>query len=419
MAATLAACKKEPPPPAPAPEAAQALAAIVATCAIASGDVQVRRPGQAGWEPVAPGSVFRVGDEVKTGQLSTARIEFLAGGGLEMEEEATVVIDVAPPSKTAPPGEAVAAESRVAVKEGVVRGFLPEATDGVEPLGIVISTGDGAQVRIASRAGEKAATFRLSKKDRGTELAVLQGTAAVRGAGGETALAAGQLALASGGALTEAGELIDFPQSVEPGIDARFHLVPDLAVRLAWREVPGATGYRVQVARDLSFHEIELVKDVPGTEVTFVPRASGMHVWRVAARDTARRLGEYGFARRIYCEEEAPRDLLVGPADGEIIRYTDSPPEAVFSWESAGEARSYRVVLASGPDLLDRVVTSVAIPGQRVTMRIDRPGDYWWGVYAESGPNPQPIFAKPRRLSVRKVAKPTVQVPRSISEWGN
>ena len=416
----LAACgKKAPPPPAPAPEAAQALAAIVATAAAVSGDVQVRRPGQLAWELVAPGSVFRVDDEVKTGPLSTVRIEFLAGGGLEMEQEAVIVIDVAPPAKPAAPGDAAAGESRVAVKEGVVRGFLPEAVAGAEGLGIVISTGDGSQVRIASTAGEKAATFRLSKQERGTELAVLQGTASVRGASGETALTAGHLALAAGGELGEVAELMDFPPSLEPGIDARFQLVPGLAIRLAWKEVPGVTGYRVQVARDLSFHDVELAKDVAGTEVTFVPRAAGMHVWRVASRDGNRRFGEYGFARRMYCEAEAPRDLLVGPADGTVLKYVDAPPEVLFSWESAGEARSYRVVLATGPDLLDHPVASTVVPGQRVAMSIDHPGDYWWGVYVDSGPDAHPIFARPRRLSVRKVAKPRVDVPRSISRWGD
>src|SRR3990172_7476404 len=59
--AALAACSKERPVPAAVPEVAQALAAIVASCASASGDVQVRRAGQADWEPVAPGSGFRAG----------------------------------------------------------------------------------------------------------------------------------------------------------------------------------------------------------------------------------------------------------------------------------------------------------------------------------------------------------------------
>jgi len=146
MLVALTACKDAapPPPPPPAPEAIRALAPIVASCASASGDVQVRRPGQPGWEPVAEGSVFRVGDEVKTGPLSTARVEFLAGGGLEMEEQATVVIDVAPPSRPAPPGEAAAGESRVAVKEyGFARRLFCEEE---APRDLLVGPRDGSVV---------------------------------------------------------------------------------------------------------------------------------------------------------------------------------------------------------------------------------------------------------------------------------
>ena len=63
LAAGLLGCKEK-PAPAPGPDAAaadtaRALAAIVASCASAVGEVQVRRAGQADWEPVATGSVFR------------------------------------------------------------------------------------------------------------------------------------------------------------------------------------------------------------------------------------------------------------------------------------------------------------------------------------------------------------------------
>jgi hypothetical protein len=425
-AATLAGCKKQEAPPAPPPvETARSLAAIVASCASAVGTVEVRRAGQATWEAVAPGSVFRVGDEVRTAPLSTARIEFLAGGGLELEEKADVFIDTAPPERPASPGEAApAAETRVAVKEGVVRGFLPEAASSTatSAVGLVIAVGDGKDVRLSAQTGGKA-TFRLSRKEQGTEVAVTAGKATLSGVAGARALAAGQLAVASAAGVTEAVELIDFPQSVEPGIDARMHLVPDLVVRLAWKPVPGASAYRVQIARDLSFQRVDRSAIVDGTQLAFSPKEPGMYAWRVASVDGEKRQGEFGFARRVYCEEQPPLDLLVGPADGAVVRYTDALPTVTFTWASSGDVQKYRVVLASGPDLLEERVVSMIVEGQRAQLKLLEAGEYWWGVYQggihqDSEKPPQPIFSKPRRIYVVKVAKPRMDVPRSITRWG-
>jgi hypothetical protein len=414
--AVLAACKKDPPPPRPA-EPARALAAIVASCASAAGIVEVRRAGQREYEEVAPGSVFRVGDELRTGPLSTARIEFVAGGGLELEETAAVVVDAAPPPRPPEPGEPEApAENRVALKEGVVRGVLPEAPAGGAAPGMVVSTGDGSDVRIAAQGGRT--TFRLSRKERGTELAVTAGRATVRGARGEAALAAGQVTVASGGGIGEIGELIDFPRSVAPGIDARFQLVPALTIRLAWNPVPGATAYRVQVARDLSFQRSFMGITVQGTEVSFSPKEAGMYAWRVASVDGEGRQGESGYARRLYCELSPPRDLLVGPADGATVRFGETLPRVEFSWEAPGEPRPCRLVLASGPDLLAQSVVTELVTGQRAELRIPAAGEYHWGVYVETDAGPRPVFSRPRRLSVRKVARPKVEVPRSLSTWG-
>lgn len=419
----VAGCKRaEPPIPPAAPvaaEPARALAAIVASCASADGTVEVRRAGLTAFEAVAPGAVFRVGDEVRTGALSSVRIEFLSGGGLELEESAAVVIDTAPPAGAAQPGEAApAAENRVAVKEGVVRGFLPEAVGTAAPLGLVIAAGDGSELRIAPQAAGKTA-FRLARKEKGTELAVTAGRATIRGAGGDVSLAAGQVAVATGGGLSEPAELIEFPSSTAPGIDARFQLASGLAVRLAWKPVAGASAYRVQVATDLSFQRVVMNQIVlDGTEASFRPKQAGMYAWRVASVDGQHRQGEYGFARRLFCEVTPPRDLLVGPADGAVVRFGDALPRVEFSWEAPGEARPCRVVLAMGPDLLAQSAATEIVPGQRAQLRVPAAGEYFWGVYQETEAGPRPLFTRPRRLAVRKTTKPRVDVPRTLTRWG-
>jgi hypothetical protein len=419
----LAACKRS-PPPAPAPpadagaaEAAKSLATIIATCAAAEGEVQVRRAGQGEWQPVATGAVFRAGDVVKTGAAAFARVEFLAGGGLELEAEAEVVIDLVPPAAPAPAGAPEpAAESRVSVERGVVRGFMP-ATAGAAP--IVLRTAEGRDVRLAAAApGEKPVAVRLTRGSRGTEVAVTSGQVRVSGATGETTLRRGQAADVAASGAGDVVELLEFPPSLEPGIDARFRYQGELAIRLAWKPVAGASGYRVQIARDLAFQAVEQAYEVAGTETTFLPRAEGVYAWRVATRDGAGRLGEYGFARRIYLEREQPQDLLVGPPDGQVMKYAEAPPPVEFTWQSAANAAAYRLVIATGPDLLAQKVMELETSGQRLEVVALEPGTYYWGVYVKDLRTPVPIFVRARQLVVQKVAKPKVKVPRALSEWG-
>jgi hypothetical protein len=414
--AALAACSKKAPVAEDAVAAAavaQALASIVATCATATGEVQVKRTGQPAWEPVATGTTFRPGDEIRTGPLAFARVEFLSGGALELQEKASVVIDVAPPAQGAPGG---AAEARVAVTEGEVRGFLPQA--GADAAGLVIRSADGSETRLAAAPGDAPAAFRVTKGKKGTEVAMTAGEARMVAGGAQKALKRGQAVEMAGGAVSELIELIDFPPSVEPGVDARFHFKPGLSIRMTWRAVPGAAGYRVQVGHDLAFQAIDAMKELKETGFAFAPKGPGMHSWRVAARDAAGRYGEYGFARRFYTEQEPPRDLLIGPEDGATIVFTDEAPPITFSWESAGAADSYRLVVANGPDLVAQKVISMVSDGQRVQLEGLAPGDLYWGVYVDDDKSPEPIFVKPRRLSLQRVERPKVKVPKALSDWG-
>jgi hypothetical protein len=413
-------CKDAAPPPAPAVPAqytvAKSLAAIVASAAAVRGEVQVRRGGEGEWQPVETAAMFRAGDVVRTGTGSFARVEFLSAGGLELEENAQVVIDFAPPEPGAPPpAEGAPRESRVAVEAGVVRGFLPASPDA---LPLVVRTQDGADVKIAPSAGERPVALRLTRGERGTEVAVTTGEVRVLGAKGESTLRSGQAADLAAAGTGEVAELLEFPASVEPGVDARFRFDPGLAIRLAWKPVDGASGYRVQVARDLSFQTVVRVVDVEALETTFTPPAEGAYAWRVASRDAAGRHGEYGFARRIYCEHEKPQDLLVGPTDGAVVRLSPSTPPVSFTWQSAASAPRYRLVVARGPDLLAQPLLTRETTGQRLEVGGLTPGEYYWGVYADDGTTPAPIFVKARRLAVQKAAKPGVKVPKSIREWG-
>lgn len=393
--------------------AAQAAGPVTATCARASGTVEVQRRGAGEWRALAATEVLRGGDLVRTGPASSARIAFVAGGALELEESATVEIGVAAPAGA----KAAPGEGSVAVQRGVVRGVLPSG-EGERPLGLVIRASDGSATRLSTAKGGEPAAFRLTRAAGGTEVAITEGTVDVGGGGGGQTLSAGRAIDLPGGGAGRVVELLDFPASVDPGVDARFRWRKGLEIRLAWKKVAKASGYRVQVSRSLSFEAVSNTFEVEGTEISFAPPEQGMFAWRVASRDAAGRYGEYGFARRVYCEREPSRDLLVGPADRETVTYSDERPTVTFTWQSAANAKSYRLVVATSPDLLSRAVVNRVTEEQRLEVKDLAPGTYSWGVFVGDGASPAPIFQKPRSLVIQRVAKGEPKATRRKAKRG-
>lgn len=302
MAAHLAGagCKK---PERPVTDVAGSLAAIVATCAAVVGDVEVKRAGKEEWTRVTTGAALRVGDTVRTLPGAFARVEFLSGNGIELEEGTTAVVDVAPVAvagKAVPP----APSERVEVHRGIARGFFAEKA-GVPVAPITIRTPGGEQARLVPGAAVPDVRFRLTATVSGTEIAVTSGSASLAGPAGEVALVAGKaVELAREGLGTEVA-LIDFPQSLQPTVDARVEIAVGRAVPFTWGRVQGATGYRVQIARDLSFREVVISREVGDPTASFELVEEGLYAWRVAARDADGHYGEYGFARRLYAVARA------------------------------------------------------------------------------------------------------------------
>lgn len=386
---------------------ASSLAAIVATCAVVVGDVEVRRAGKEEWSPVTTGAVLRDGDAIRTGAGAFARVAFASGNGIELEELSSAVVDAgAAVAAGAPPsGE------RVTLASGVARGFFAEGA-GAAAAPLRIRTA-GGEARLAP--AERGVRFRLTAAAAGTEIAVTAGAARVEASGTEVALPAGRAVDVRAAGVAAPVELIGFPPSLRPGVDARFQAAPALRIALAWERLDAASGYRVQIARDLSFRSIVVAKDVAAPEHSFAPPGEGMYAWRVAARDASGRQGEYGFARRVYIDAAPPKDLLVAPAADAVLRAGDAAVR--FAWSGERRARAYRLVIASAPALTEREVRSAGTSADSVVVRGLAPGEYWWGVY-EDDERREPLFVAPRRLVVQRAPSRKVSVPRAVNEWG-
>jgi hypothetical protein len=283
------------------PKIAEALSAIVATCAQCEGVVEIRRRGKAYWEPISTGGTFRDGDWIRTGVNGGAKVRFVSGGHLELDPSSTLFVEA----------DGAKRGVHVALQAGAARG----SHDGDHDAPIALRTADG-EVHIT---GAGSSDFRISSTQNGSvDLSVSRGKLVVRSDAGETNLEPAPPVEPVAAAATAPPlkpepstrprpivrakpARIGFPQSIAPKIDARFRCLMLIDVALKWSAVPGATSYKVMVARDLSFSSVVTTRDVKTTSFTFNPPGPGTYVWRVAARD-ARGYGEYGFARRMFCD---------------------------------------------------------------------------------------------------------------------
>lgn len=394
--------QKEPPaqPPEqpstePPKQVQESLAEIVASCAVVEGTVEIRRRGQDAWEPAAVGSTLREGDQVRTSEHSFARVRFSKRGSIELEQSTTVEIQLAEEG-----GDGLV----VAVKSGSVTGSLDARSDTDQPLWIETAEGERARLQPDAES-EEPTEFRVSRRGDDTEVSVRKGRLRVRAGDAESAIGEGQVAKVTATGLGEALSLIAFPTSASPGIDARYRFQDGLRVDLSWKPVDGASGYRVQVARDLSFHSLVTTVETDKTEAVFAPTEAGMYTWRVASLDGDARPGEYGFARRMFAENDPPEDLLVAPPDGHRLAYTKERPQVTFSWQTAGGATSYRLAVARGANPTADPIIDETTSDQSFTTSALGEGRYSWGVYAVGGAE-TPIFLRPRRLVIEQRKAP-------------
>ena len=408
LALALAACGKEDAAPGPGEltpvtVAKPAPTAVVGKCGAVAGTVEVHHAGLPYWEPVTDATELRVDDWVRTQPGAAVELEFTNGARLSVDENSVVVVEL-----PASPRADQAPTPLVAVSKGVVRGVAGDASNA--PL--LLRSGTKTQQVTASK-GQQRVDYRVRATEQGTEIAVTKGTAVVEQGEQKVELSQGRATMATE-TLSASLEIPDFPVSVAPGIDARAVFPLEKRLFLVWKAVRGVTGYRVQLARDLSFSEDVQTLDLTSTMYEVKPQARGLYVWRVASKGPGGVVSEYGFARRIYFEEARPQELLLTPEDGETFGFQAKPPTVLFQWQAAAGAVSYRISISRSADPLDKPVVMETTEAQRLEVSTLKAGEYWWGVYVR--PGMKPIFLTTRKLVIKQMAKPRVKTPNSI-KW--
>ncbi|MDF1563579.1 MAG: hypothetical protein P1V51_11080 [Deltaproteobacteria bacterium] len=384
---------------APSPMPAEALGCAVGMV----GEAQVRRAGTEAWVSLREGEPLRQGDQVRGSEGGRVSLRLSSGELFELDPGAAV---------------RVAAEESEAGKRGrveVVTGAISATLEAGGSQAVVAEAG-GEPLRIESDPGEEPVQYRMTSREDGSlEVAVRKGSARLVDRGGRSvSLVAGKAQdVAEGSLRGEALTLPDFPQMVSPGVDATLTFEKDLETALEWRAVKGAASYRVEVAVDQGFRNLRFSEVVKKTGAVFRPTEPGVFYWRVAARNTADREGEFGFNRRLYVVAEDEIDYLVAPAADARVAYLGPSTEISFSWRAAVGGSRYNLIVDRDPGLEGKAVRSVKTEAQEVRVRNLRPGVYFWGVFLDTGEAREPLFTTSRKLTVKK---DKIQVPKRL-KW--
>lgn len=158
------------------------------------------------------------------------------------------------------------------------------------------------------------------------------------------------------------------PEPISQGDNPR---VADLSTRLAWRESPGALGYRLQVNKGETFAAPWLDTRVEGREYAVTVPSPGQYRWRVAALGEDQLQGPYS----------QPRGLLFQPpppAPDQVAAREDNN-RLYVTWRGAGQG--YRLELARDPAFIGEVMGFDSTEPE-LKLIMPQPGQYWLRVIA-------------------------------------
>ena len=376
------------------------------------GEVQFRVGGSLRWDSATSGQGLRAQDAVKTGVRASAGVSYLNGARLELGEQTLVIIQVL---QNKAEGQTVRWGARI--EKGTARGVL-------RPGARLEVVGPNGERSVISATSQPVRLRLRAQKSGAIEFASLEGAAQVAIGGKVVEIAPRQAVSLRAKSLARVESLPGYPELELPAIDARLGAGE---VRFRWRPVPGATRYRLQLARSVEFREIvgEAENDAPNWASARL--GPGAYAWRVCAVTRSGLEGEYGFARRFVvavgtvpspiAKPVAVATQLVLPAPGAEI--ATAKPEGVvsFRWRPQTGAEGYLLVVSTDSTLGAPFTKRARIAGTRAGLRLAW-GRYFWGVYAlESGGKERAMFERPRLLRVSRRRPPRVKVPGALERW--
>lgn len=247
------------------------------------GDVLYQKGGGE-WKKADSRTPLYNGDWVKTAAGASAELIFSNGSLYTVGPDALLEIYSALNPQTS------SRQNSVQMQVGSVEINTTDEVSTVRTPGteVVISSDSTTQVGVA-------------QADRRTRVVALKGSSNVVSVAGGTgvSLAAGeQIAATSSGQLTDKARFLPSPALQQPPDNFVIRIGSTPRVEFTWSDVPGAAGYRLQVARSRLFAAPEIDARRSTSSAAAEVTSEGVFYWRVASIGTDGEIGPYSQFRR-------------------------------------------------------------------------------------------------------------------------
>jgi hypothetical protein len=151
----------------------------------------------------------------------------------------------------------------------------------------------------------------------------------------------------------------------------------------SWKEVDGATMYRIQFTQDINFTATNIKLEKTTTHTQYTPESvgvfnDGIWYWRVRVEAPAP-IGNYSehytFTKRWASSQNLPE--LLAPADNEVVSFFDPP---AFSWTPVIGAGTYKIQLSLTSDFITTVLNVDTLNTTYQPKELIANGNYYWRV---------------------------------------
>lgn len=280
-----------------------------ATLVAIKNQVKSKRAVDIAWHSAKKGMMLYSLDAVQTLDDSTARIRFDSRNEIDLGANSLIVIrrleqDLLFKEK----------RSFMVVVDGELRGRLSGENEG--DVYLEVTTPNAVTRLQTQQAGEEPLEFSIRVDDEDQSIVTLfSGEAEVEAGGEIVRLEANQATRVEGDAAPSVPVELPKPAVLKTPVAGAVFFYRDLPprIRFQWASPPTATHFRLQVAKDVDFHNLIIDEQLTEKRFTHGNLAPGAYFWRVSAADAGGE-GVFSSTRRLrLIEDRVPPELSVDP----------------------------------------------------------------------------------------------------------